>query len=147
MTLKQQKAAALIIENHGNISKSMRQAGYTAATAKNPKNLTQSPGFKELLASYGPDLKKAFKTTDDLMEANNENDYPNWNARAKGVELTFKAHGVGDDAQVRIGDNITVNIQTYGDTDNFRTPGLATTFRDNPEPSPLQDPQLAPESP
>lgn len=146
MTVKQKKAAKIMAENGGNVSRAMIEAGYSPMTAKTPQKLTEALGFKQLLQDFGPDIKKAFKTTNDLMEANNENDYPNWNARAKGVELTFKAHGIGDDAQVRIGDNITVNIQTYGDTDNFRTPGLATTFRDNPEQSPLQDPQLAPKS-
>lgn len=52
-TLKQKKAVERIVENHGNISKSMREAGYTDAAAKNPKNLTESKGFKEVLDEYG----------------------------------------------------------------------------------------------
>ena len=49
-TIKQEKALKQIIENHGNISKAMRDVGYEENTVKNPKNLTDSKGFKELLA-------------------------------------------------------------------------------------------------
>lgn len=53
-TLKQKLVVAKIIENHGNVSKSMRQVGYSKNTAKVPsKNLTDTKGFKEVLASYG----------------------------------------------------------------------------------------------
>jgi|TARA_Y100000310_G_C20701923_1_gene830801 hypothetical protein len=47
-TEKQKKAVERIVENHGNVSKSMREAGYTDASAKNPKNLTESDGYKEI---------------------------------------------------------------------------------------------------
>ena len=46
-TTKQKKAVQKIIENHGNVSKSMREVGYTHNTAKKPTNLTESKGFKE----------------------------------------------------------------------------------------------------
>lgn len=49
-TIKQRKAVDALLENTGNVSKSMRQAGYAKATAKNPKELTESKGFQELLA-------------------------------------------------------------------------------------------------
>lgn len=52
-TEKQKLAVKKIVENHGNISKSMREAGYTDATAKNPINLTSSNGFKELCDKVG----------------------------------------------------------------------------------------------
>lgn len=42
-----------IVENRGNISKSMREAGYDDTTAKNPKNLTESKGYKEICEEYG----------------------------------------------------------------------------------------------
>ncbi len=48
-TLKQQKAIDKVVENHGNISKSMRDAGYDETTAKNPKNLTESKAWKEAM--------------------------------------------------------------------------------------------------
>lgn len=52
-TTKQKLAAEKIVENRGNISKSMRQVGYSPKTAKNPKNLTSSKGFGELCSEYG----------------------------------------------------------------------------------------------
>ena len=52
-TEKQRKAVENIVENRGNISKAMRDAGYTDATAKNPKNLTESKGFEELCKNVG----------------------------------------------------------------------------------------------
>jgi hypothetical protein len=53
-TIKQRKALENIIENHGNISKAMRDAGYDEDTAKSPsRNLTNSVGFKQLLEEMG----------------------------------------------------------------------------------------------
>jgi hypothetical protein len=54
-TLKQEAAFSKIIENHGNISKSMVEVGYDPTTAKNPSNLTNSKGWKELMDEYLPD--------------------------------------------------------------------------------------------
>jgi len=53
-TSKQRKAVEKIVENRGNsISGAMREAGYEFKTAKNPKNLTESKGYKEVLEEYG----------------------------------------------------------------------------------------------
>ena len=49
-TIKQKQAVNKLVENRGNISKTMKQVGYTDATAKNPKNLTDSKGFQKLLS-------------------------------------------------------------------------------------------------
>lgn len=54
-TIKQKKALDNLIENRGNVSKAMRDAGYTEASAKNPRNLTNSVAFQELLDKYLPD--------------------------------------------------------------------------------------------
>ncbi|HUD20886.1 MAG TPA: hypothetical protein VMQ44_02360 [Candidatus Saccharimonadales bacterium] len=48
-TYKQKLVASKIVENRGNISKSMLEAGYSPNTARNPKNLTNSCGWKELV--------------------------------------------------------------------------------------------------
>lgn len=68
-TTKQKKAAVKIVENHGNISKSMREAGYTDATAKNPKNLTESQGFIELLNAAGADDDKLAQVLSEGLDA------------------------------------------------------------------------------
>jgi hypothetical protein len=52
-TDKQRKAIEKIVENRGNVSKSMRQAGYSNSSAKNPANLIESKGYFELMDEYG----------------------------------------------------------------------------------------------
>src|SRR3990167_1291501 len=55
-TTKQKKAVKKIVENRGMaISRIMAdpEVGYKAVTAKNPKNLTESKGYKEELSRYG----------------------------------------------------------------------------------------------
>lgn len=52
-TLKQKIAVDRLVENRGNVSLSMREAGYDLTTAKNPKNLTESKGYKQLLKESG----------------------------------------------------------------------------------------------
>lgn len=49
-TLKQKLVAQKIVENRGkSISKAMREVNYSEKTAKNPKNLTDSKGWQELM--------------------------------------------------------------------------------------------------
>lgn len=55
-TEKQKKAIGLLVENGGNVSKSMRQAGYSEKTAKTPKKLTESDAFKKFADSLPDDL-------------------------------------------------------------------------------------------
>lgn len=54
-TIKQKKAFEKIVENRGNVVQSMRDAGYAEKTLKNPKNLTDSDGWKELMDQHLPD--------------------------------------------------------------------------------------------
>ena len=65
-TLKQKEAFKNVIENRGNVSKGMRDAGYTEATAKNPKNLTESKSWTDLVEEYLPDILLA-KTHKELL--------------------------------------------------------------------------------
>ena len=52
-TIKQKQALEKIVENRGNIGKAMILAGYDETTARNPKNLTDSKGYRELLVECG----------------------------------------------------------------------------------------------
>jgi hypothetical protein len=55
-TSKQRKTAEILVENRGkSVSGAMREAGYSGATAKNPKNLTESDGWQELMDKFLPD--------------------------------------------------------------------------------------------
>jgi hypothetical protein len=67
-TIKQKKAVKKIMENHGNVSKGMIEVGYKPATAKNPKNLTKSKGWVELMESFLDDRLLAEKHR-ELLEA------------------------------------------------------------------------------
>lgn len=52
-TIKQKKALDIMVENGGNASKAMREAGYSAKTAETPSKLTESKGYLELLDELG----------------------------------------------------------------------------------------------
>lgn len=56
-TLRQKAAIQKVMENHGNVSKSMREVGYPETTAKNPKNLTESKAWLEIMEESLPDTK------------------------------------------------------------------------------------------
>lgn len=75
-TAKQKKALEKIVEqkqkNHGkspSIAKAMREAGYAEATAKNPKNLTESKSWEQMMDEYFPD-DKLNKVLQEGLEAN-----------------------------------------------------------------------------
>jgi hypothetical protein len=48
LTIKQKKAMEIMSRNGGVASSAMLEAGYAPASAKNPKNLTDSVGFKSI---------------------------------------------------------------------------------------------------
>ena|ERR1700742_3830132 len=54
-TLKQKRALAKVVENGGNVSKAMREAGYSKGTIENPSKLTKSKAWDKLLEKYLPD--------------------------------------------------------------------------------------------
>ena len=60
-TLKQKKAIAKVIENRGNVSRAMIEVGYSPKTAKNPRNLTNSKAWAELMKEHLADLDLAKK--------------------------------------------------------------------------------------
>lgn len=67
-TIKQKKAIDKLVENGGNISKAMRDVGYSPQTAKTPQKLTESKGWKELMDKYLPDSLIA-KKHNELLNA------------------------------------------------------------------------------
>lgn len=52
-THKQQQALNRIVENGGNVSRAMRDVGYSDNTAKTPQKLTESSGFIALCEERG----------------------------------------------------------------------------------------------
>lgn len=74
-----------MVENGGNVSKAMRDAGYSPQTAKVPQKLTNSAGFAELLEEYLPDDMLLRALSDDI-EGKELN-------RKAELELAFKLKG------------------------------------------------------
>lgn len=106
-TAKQRRATELLMENRGNVSKSMREAGYDDTTAKNPKNLTESKGFAELRDEYLPKelVLQAHKDALTAMRIHGTNDnfieIADHPVRLKASELYYKMTGqLIDKAQI-----------------------------------------------
>ena len=74
-----------MVENGGNASKAMRDAGYSPQTAKSPHKLTSSAGYAELLETYLPDDMLLRALSDDI-EGKQLN-------RKAELELAFKLKG------------------------------------------------------
>lgn len=91
-TIKQKQAFKKIMENRGSVSSTMLEVGYDATTAKNPKNLTDSKGFRELMDQELPDgylLKKHRKLLDRL----NKEGEIDVQAVSKGLDMAYKLGG------------------------------------------------------
>lgn len=67
-SLRARKAFTNALENGGNMSKAMRDAGYSDAMAKNPQKLTQSDAWQELLDKHLSD-KTIIKKHKELLNA------------------------------------------------------------------------------
>jgi len=67
-TNKQKRAVDIMVENGGNASKAMREAGYSPQTAKTPKKLTGTKGYQEILEEYG--LTEALIVTSLVKDIN-----------------------------------------------------------------------------
>lgn len=75
-----------MVENGGNVSRAMREAGYSHNTAKTPQKLTRSEGFFLLCESLG--------LTDELLiKALVEDIKKKKGARKAELELGFKIKG------------------------------------------------------
>jgi len=68
-TAKQKGVFNKMVENGGNMSKAMREAGYSESMAKNPQKLTRSKGFQELMDKYGLDDTSLVKKHRELLES------------------------------------------------------------------------------
>lgn len=97
MTTKQQKAIENAVENGGNVSKAMKDAGYSPATAKNPKKLTESEAWQQLMDEYLPDQRLLEVNRDGLSATKLATSFteadqlvPDYAVRAKYLELALK---------------------------------------------------------
>ena len=84
-TLKQKKAIDNAVENGGNVSKAMRDAGYSPNTAKNPSKLTNTSAWAELMDIYLPDDMLLRALSDDIEKKEG--------SRKGELELAYKLKG------------------------------------------------------
>lgn len=124
-TIRQRKALDRIVENHGNVSKSMREAGYPYATAKNPKNLTESQGFRELLEEYGLNEGLITKSLVEDIKKKEQN-------RLGELRLGSEILGMTEKESTKQIPNINI-INFYGERDNN------TSIRSNAKTVPVRD--------
>jgi len=88
-TLKQKAAVKKLLENKGmavSVAMMTSEVPYTPATAKNPKELTDSNGWKELMAKYLPDDKLAKKHQQFLNSEKEE-------IGVKALDMGYKLKG------------------------------------------------------
>jgi hypothetical protein len=115
-TEKQQRALENLVENGGNVSRAMRDAGYSENTAKTPSKLTTSKGYQDLLDAYLPDDMLLRALSDDIEKKEGN--------RKAELELAFKLKGKMIEKQ-----DLTSNGQTL----QVVVPGpVAQAFNVNP---------------
>lgn len=73
---RQLKTMEIIQNNRGiAVSKAMIQAGYSKATAKNPKNLTRSKAYAQLAAQNNVTIEQYFMNLGLAMQAEKQNQF------------------------------------------------------------------------
>ena len=103
-TEKQKKAISKLVEKHGSVSATMREVGYSPQTAKNPKNLTGSKAWEELMDKYLPDKLLAKKHKELLtvpkkirrfIKGDLESEYEELDSNAvrAGLDMAYKLKG------------------------------------------------------
>ena len=85
-----------IVENGGNVSRAMLDAGYSPATAKTPQKLTESKSWEQLLEEYLPDdvltqkIQEGIDASREIIIGDNKLDVPEYAIRHKYVETALK---------------------------------------------------------
>ena len=109
----QRRAFKNIVENGGNVSKAMRDAGYSAETAKNPSKLTDTKGFRQLVEEHG--------LTDEFLASALYEDIKNKpQRRIQELTLAYKLKGRLKD--IREGDKTLVLMVSGESASRFSLP-------------------------
>jgi phage terminase small subunit len=104
MTTKQKLAVKNMVENGGNVSKAMRDAGYSVQTAKSPSKLTSSAKVQSELAAMleakGITLNRTLDIVDDALNAERQNQYTgevsaDHNTRLRAAKMVHDLMGIG----------------------------------------------------
>lgn len=87
-TLKQKRAVRAIVENGGNVSKAMREVGYTNETAKTPSKLTDSDGYHEEAAFFLKELENEKNETIKMLKKTRKDG--KYNEHSQHLDRTVK---------------------------------------------------------
>lgn len=107
-TERQKKAFTKVLENGGNVSKAMKESGYSDAMAKNPQKLTQSQAFQKFMEDAGVTnqkladvLKDGLNASKTIVMGKEEDSFvdiqPDHPTRHKFLETALKIKGIGKD--------------------------------------------------
>lgn len=128
-TLRRKLLVSKLIENGGNVSKSMREVGYSVESAKNPQKITATQTFQALLDEYLPeqhlsrkhreflDSKRIIRTyvKGDLKEETEETD----SNAVKALDMAYKLRGKYAD---KTGNNILIINVSNQSADRYKQP-------------------------
>ena len=96
-TERQKKAVNEMVENGGIVSKAMRDAGYSKETAKTPKKLTESKGFKQVCKEAGLTEELITQCLSDDIKAKPKNRKGELELGAKILKMTDNTLKLGSD--------------------------------------------------
>ena len=106
-TIKQQLALKKTMENGGNITKAMREVGYSEATINSPSNLSKSAGFLALLKASGLDEELVTTALVEDIRMKPQNRARELTLASELLGMKYKGQEIEEDK------NITVNLVNY----------------------------------
>lgn len=105
LTNKQANAISNMVGNGGNVTKAMKAAGYSPATAHTPSKLTKSPAVREAIRVTNQELARKYELTVDeayrlMAEAKYADKFdqftgeikPDYTTRLKVANMILKLH-------------------------------------------------------
>ena len=134
MATKRQIAAVdNLVENGGNVTQAMKEAKYSPATYNNPKVLTESDGYKELMSAIDKEItpeliaerhkellnKRELAIVEYKKDGNSEVfevlDQPDTQAVKAALDMSYKMKGVYKDNNTNIQVNIANVLKSWDD--------------------------------
>ena len=111
---RQKKTLQKVLENGGNVSKAMRESGYSPAMAKNPQKFTQSQAFQQYMQDAGVTdeklvdvLKQGLDATKTIVMGKDSGEsfvdiQPDHPTRHKFLETSLRIRGIGKDTDPNV---------------------------------------------
>ena len=133
MTILQARAIKNVLESNGKIAPAMIKAGYTVASANQPKVLTDSNAWKQVMGKYLPD-DKLFRKHEEALDATKWNDFTgereeDHTIRLKAIDMAYKLKGRGNDSVSTSNTQINISFDGTGYIPPSNTLNLKPTKR------------------